>query len=65
MAVRLEDILARRTRSLFLGAEDSKEAAPIVAKIMAEELGHDERWIHQQLKQYVTLADGYQIHNEP
>ena len=65
MAVRLEDILARRTRSLFLGAEDSKEAAPIVAKIMAEELGHDERWIHQQLKQYAILADGYQIHNEP
>ncbi len=64
MAVRLEDVLARRTRSLFLGAEASKEAAPLVAKIMAEELGQDDRWVRQQLNQYATLADGYRIQSK-
>ena len=35
----LEDILARRTRALFLNARASCRYAPEVADIMAEELG--------------------------
>ena len=64
MAIHLEDVLARRTRALLLGAEDSKTAAPATAKIMAEQLGHDDRWIDEQLKEYTALADGYRISAE-
>ena len=64
MAIRLEDVLARRTRALLLGAEDSKKAAPRTAEIMAEQLGHDNHWVGRQLKEYTALADGYLISNE-
>ncbi len=40
----LEDILARRTRSLFLNARASAEIAPEVAGLMAKEFGYDKRW---------------------
>jgi len=64
MAIRLEDVLARRTRALLLGAEDSKKAAPRTAEIMAEQLGHDNHWVGRQLKEYTALADGYVISNK-
>ena len=44
MPRKLEDILARRTRALFLDALASREMASEVAGIMAEELGFDEQW---------------------
>ncbi len=44
MARTVEDVLARRTRALFLDARASLEAAPEVARLMAETLGRDERW---------------------
>ena len=62
--LRVDVLLARRTRALLLGAEDSKTAAPATAKIMAEQLGHDDRWIDEQLKGYMALADGYRISAE-
>ncbi len=40
-ALRLEDVLARRTRLAFLDAAAAEAAAPAVAAIMAEELGWD------------------------
>ena len=61
MAVCIEDALARRTRSLLLDAEASIAAAPRVAKIMADELGHDDTWCSQQVKEYTQLAQGYTI----
>ena len=36
-----EDVLARRNRALFLDSEAAMLAAPEVARILAEELGHD------------------------
>jgi glycerol-3-phosphate dehydrogenase len=59
MARTVEDVLARRSRCLLLNARASIEAAPAVAKIMAEELGTDESWIRQQLIGYEALARGY------
>ncbi len=59
LARTVEDVLARRTRSLFLNAQASIEAAPTVAAILAKELGQDEVWQHQQLQNYRTLATGY------
>ncbi|SNB46968.1 glycerol-3-phosphate dehydrogenase/oxidase [Geobacter sp. DSM 9736] len=55
----VEDILARRTRALYLDARASMEAAPLVASLMAKELGRDEEWEHRQVEAYCRLAAGY------
>jgi glycerol-3-phosphate dehydrogenase len=59
MALHVEDILSRRSRSLLLDARSSIEAAPAVAAILAEELHKDSAWIEQEVAAYVTLARGY------
>lgn len=59
MARNVEDVLARRTRSLLLHARASKDAAPAVAKIMAQILGRDAEWEAAQFAAYSALADGY------
>jgi len=59
MAVTVEDVLARRVRVLFLDARASKEMAPKVAHIMAQELGKDEAWEKRQVEEYTDLANGY------
>jgi glycerol-3-phosphate dehydrogenase len=55
----VEDVLARRTRALFLDARASMEAAPAVARLMAGELGRDPSWEAEQVRKYVELAEGY------
>ncbi len=59
MARTVEDVLARRSRSLLLNARASIEAAAVVAQIMAAELGHSEGWQRQQVETYTALAEGY------
>ncbi|HEY6986961.1 MAG TPA: glycerol-3-phosphate dehydrogenase/oxidase [Bryobacteraceae bacterium] len=59
MARTVEDVLARRTRALFLDARASLEAAPIVARVLAEELGYDSAWEQAQLDQFRSIASGY------
>jgi glycerol-3-phosphate dehydrogenase len=59
MARTVEDVLARRTRSLLLGARISTGMAPRVASIMARELGRDTRWETDQVDRYKELAAGY------
>ncbi len=61
MARTVEDVLARRTRSLLLDARSSMAAAPDVARILAAELGRDEEWQRQQVSTYCELAKGYLI----
>jgi glycerol-3-phosphate dehydrogenase len=60
MAVTLEDILARRTRALFLNASASLKIAPEVAEIMARELGHDREWREEQVEEYKKVVVNYQ-----
>lgn len=55
----VEDILARRTRALLLDARASLEAAPLVARLLARELGRGPHWIERQVSEYSTLATGY------
>ena len=55
----VEDVLARRTRALLLDAAASSESAEQVAQLMAVELGRDEGWAAEQVKQYRSLAEGY------
>lgn len=61
MARTVEDVLARRTRWLFTDAEKAMEAAPAVAEIMRKEMGRDENWKNEQLKSFISVAEGYLI----
>jgi glycerol-3-phosphate dehydrogenase len=61
MARTVEDILARRTRALFLNAKAALRMAPRVAAIMAKELGKDEKWQADQLAQFSQVASGYLV----
>ena len=61
MARTVEDVLARRTRTLLLDAQAGIEMAPKVAALMAEELGRDEAWQREQVEAYEALAQGYLI----
>ncbi len=59
MARTAEDVLARRTRALFLDARASMEAAGTVVDLIAAELGRDALWKDAQIKDYKALAQGY------
>ena len=59
MAMTLEDVLARRTRALFLDAKATLEAAPYVAELMRKELNHDQQWKESQLSEFEKLAKNY------
>ena len=59
MARTLEDVLARRTRSLFLNALASLEMAPTVVHLMAKELGKDKKWEEEQTLAYQKIANNY------
>jgi glycerol-3-phosphate dehydrogenase len=55
----VQDVLARRTRALFLDANASLEAAPAVAALLAAELGRNKAWEAQQVAEFRELAAGY------
>ena len=55
----VEDILARRTRALLLDARAAIAAAPKVAELMAQELGHDSLWQKSQITEFSALASNY------
>jgi len=59
MARTVEDVLARRTRALLLGARASIEAAPKVAQLMGRELGADEAWQRESAANFANMAQGY------
>jgi glycerol-3-phosphate dehydrogenase len=55
----VEDVLARRTRALFLDARASIEAAPAVAALLALELNREPAWQQTQAAEFRALAAGY------
>jgi glycerol-3-phosphate dehydrogenase len=55
----VSDVLARRTRALFLDARASIEAAPRVAALVAHELGRPAAWQEDQAAEFRTLATRY------
>lgn len=59
MARTVEDFLARRIRLLFIDAQAAIEAAPTVAKLMADELGQRRKWQRLQIEAFTNLAKGY------
>jgi glycerol-3-phosphate dehydrogenase len=59
MARTVEDVLARRTRALFLNARAAIAMAPRVAALMASELGRDAGWQAAQVKAFQQTARGF------
>jgi glycerol-3-phosphate dehydrogenase len=64
LARTVEDVLARRTRALFLDARAAMEAAPAVADVLAKELGRDAAWKARQLEDFGAVARGYVYEGE-
>ena len=65
MARTVEDILARRTRALFLDARAAIEAAPAVADLLAHELGRSDDWRNDDLQHFYEVAAGYVYEESP
>ncbi|MFC2081527.1 FAD-dependent oxidoreductase [Bacteroidota bacterium] len=61
MARTLEDVLARRTRALFLDASESMKIAPEAANLLAIELGRDQAWKEEQLRNFQKLTKNYLV----
>jgi glycerol-3-phosphate dehydrogenase len=59
MARTVEDVLARRTRALFLNARAAIEMAPKTARLMAQELRQNERWETEQISSFGETARSY------
>jgi glycerol-3-phosphate dehydrogenase len=64
MARTVEDVLARRTRALFLDARAAIEAAPTVADLLLKELGRSAAWREKDLQSFLTVAQGYVYQGE-
>ncbi|MVT07948.1 glycerol-3-phosphate dehydrogenase/oxidase [Chitinophaga tropicalis] len=60
-ARRVEDVLGRRLRLLFLDVHAALEAAPVVAGIVAEETGRPASWVQEELNDFTILAKGYTL----
>ena len=59
MARTVEDVLARRTRALFLNARAAVAMAPAVARLLAEQLGQNASWQAKEIKAFESVAAGY------
>ena len=62
MALTVEDVLARRTRLLFLDAQAAIDTAPVVAELMMIEMQKDESWKENQINSFTSLAQQYLLH---
>lgn len=58
-AYSIEDILARRTRLLFLDAKASIESAAIVGQLLASELNKDKTWVAAEIENFMKTARTY------
>lgn len=61
MAVKLEDVLARRTRCLFLNSNATLNLAKKTAEIMAEEMKKTPSWIEKELEEFKQLTQKYTL----
>ena len=60
----VEDVLARRTRALFLDARESIRIAPEVARLMALEMKKDNAWAENQITTFTSLAKNYYFEDQ-
>ncbi|MEZ4874384.1 MAG: glycerol-3-phosphate dehydrogenase/oxidase [Flavobacteriaceae bacterium] len=62
MARTVEDVLSRRIRLLLLDARAAREAAPVVASLMAGALGKNPAWEQNQISTFTELSEKYILH---
>jgi glycerol-3-phosphate dehydrogenase len=62
LAETVEDILARRTRILFLNASVAKELSSFVASLLANELGKNKEWERKQVQTFQALTIQYTVY---
>ena len=58
----VDDVLARRTRALFLNVAAARAAAPAVAGLLATELARDAAWQQSQLAAFDEIARAVMPH---
>ena len=61
MARNVDDVLARRVRMLYVDAREASAVAPKVAEVLAAELGHDQKWIDEQVAAFQEIASHYYL----
>ena len=61
MARKVEDVLARRTRALFLNARAAVQMAPAVARLAGRELDWDADRQRREVDAFTELAQGYML----
>ena len=59
MAIKLEDILARRTRCLFLDAKETVKIAPKVLRIMKVFLKKNIEWEKKEFSNFIEISKNY------
>jgi glycerol-3-phosphate dehydrogenase len=59
MARTVDDVLSRRVRVLPINVRAAMRMAPAVARVMAAELGRDERWQTSQVAAFTSIAERY------
>jgi glycerol-3-phosphate dehydrogenase len=59
LCMTVEDALSRRTRALLLDAQAAIDCAPLVARLLAEELGRNAAWQTQEVEVFRALAANY------
>ena len=61
MARTVEDVLARRCRTLLVDVAAARAAAPRVAAVMADALGRDDAWQRDQLASFAEIARHFDV----
>ncbi|MEW6237326.1 MAG: glycerol-3-phosphate dehydrogenase/oxidase [Candidatus Omnitrophota bacterium] len=61
MARTVDDVLARRTRALFLNVQAALAMAPVVARLLAAELGFDESRQQRQIETFKKIAEKFTV----
>jgi glycerol-3-phosphate dehydrogenase len=64
MARTVDDVLSRRTRALLFDARAAIDAAPLVARLLADELGHADDWVSAQISAFRKMAQSYVLSPE-
>jgi glycerol-3-phosphate dehydrogenase len=63
MARTVDDVLARRTRALYLNSRAALAMAPAAARLRAAELCRDEAWQRAQVEEFGRIARHYVVSN--
>lgn len=61
MARTIDDVLARRTRALFLDAKAAIAVAPLIANMLANEFDKDKNWENLQTLDFISIAKTYLV----